>query len=345
MRIRIWRRSQKLKAYQLGGDLVDKKRVQRILFVNLTNIGDCILTLPVLSVLRGEFPGARVDMICGRAPLALFQGCSDLNQIFVYEKNWGLMDKWKWVREIVRTRYDLIVDLKHTAIPLLVRSKYRTSLFRRKFKESQSVREKHLSVLKPLGLDLSNRKVIELYGEQESEKVFCELKKLGLKDGESYAVVVPGANSSTKRWTEEGFLGVVSYLQSKGLAVVILGGDAEMELTRSLKDKSDSPEGVYDLGGGTSLKEAAACIAVSEIVISNDSALMQIAVELGKKTVAIFGPTNPWKYAHEDERSLVVRHDLKCSPCEMAQCHIDRRKCLDDLKAEEVNEKIETLLV
>ncbi|MBI4972069.1 MAG: hypothetical protein HZC17_09625, partial [Candidatus Omnitrophica bacterium] len=80
--------------------MINKSKVSKILVVSLTNIGDVIMTIPVLEVLCAEFSSARSDLICGRAPIALFQGAPEIGKLFAYDKKWGVVQKWFWVREI-----------------------------------------------------------------------------------------------------------------------------------------------------------------------------------------------------------------------------------------------------
>jgi ADP-heptose:LPS heptosyltransferase len=42
---------------------------------------------------------------------------------------------------------------------------------------------------------------------------------------------------------------------------------------------------------------------------------MHLAAALGVPVVAIFGPSDPARYAPRDDRTRVVRVELPCSPC------------------------------
>ena len=44
---------------------IDKSEIKRILLITLTNVGDIILTTPLITVLDREFPGARLDVMVG----------------------------------------------------------------------------------------------------------------------------------------------------------------------------------------------------------------------------------------------------------------------------------------
>ncbi|MBI4398438.1 MAG: glycosyltransferase family 9 protein [Candidatus Omnitrophica bacterium] len=325
--------------------MIQKSVVKNILVVGHSNIGDCVMSLPVLSVLRAEFPEAGISLITGRSAISLFQGCRDIQSIFVYDKKWGWREKWRWLGEIAKNKYDLIVDLRHTLIPVLLPSRYRTRLVRWKSQQSLPAREKHLRLLSDLGLNIANQKPIHLFGETEKQSVQKILSRKGFISRSSYIVIAPGANSSTKQWPLEYFQEIarfcVAQLQE---SVVIAGGKNEENISRQMEEWSKSSGvPIFNLIGETSLRELAALLAGAKVVMANDSAVLHLASELDVPVAAIFGPTNAAKYAKLNGRTKVIRLALECSPCESAQCLIERRKCLEDLKPDLVKQAMKEL--
>ena len=45
--------------------IIDKTQVKRILVITLSNVGDIILTTPVIAALSKEFPASRIDVMVG----------------------------------------------------------------------------------------------------------------------------------------------------------------------------------------------------------------------------------------------------------------------------------------
>ncbi len=322
--------------------MIDKNKISKILVVGLSNVGDSIITIPVLSVLRAEFPDARIDLITGRVSIGLFQGSADLGKFFAYDKKWGWLQKWVWVKEIAKEKYDLAVDLRHTLIPVLIGAKYRTRLIRLKSSENVSARDKHLNLLVQLGLNIQNLRPIRLFGDAEKQKLAQKLAQKGFRAGDAYVVIAPGANSSTKQWPLENFESIARFSSAElNKKVVFAGSPAEKDMAQAVDvwaKTSGIP--VFNLIGETSLRELAALVGGAHAVVANDSAVMQLASELNVPTTAIFGPTNEKKYAKQNSRTEVIRLNLECAPCESAQCRIERRKCLDDLTPELVKQAI-----
>ncbi|MBU0574973.1 MAG: glycosyltransferase family 9 protein, partial [Proteobacteria bacterium] len=71
------------------------------------------------------------------------------------------------------------------------------------------------------------------------------------------------------------------------------------------------------------------------LFISNDSGLMHVAGALGIPTIAIFGSTNPVTTSPAGVKSIVIHHDVDCSPCLKPVCPTDFR-CMDLIGVEEV---------
>ncbi len=146
----------------------------------------------------------------------------------------------------------------------------------------------------------------------------------------------PGSRSHLKQWDKQGFIEVIRNLLKDPRYKVILIGDINGQcLSQEINDAVKQP-GLIDLTGKTSLNELFALIEGLDIFLTGDSACMHIASDLGVKTVAIFGPTDPAEYGPRGARDIVIRRDLKCSPCKKAQCKFGTHECMASISAEEV---------
>ncbi len=102
----------------------------KILFVTATRIGDAVLSTGVLGHLVDRHPGARVTIAVGPAAAPLFEAVPGLERIVVLAKRrWSL----HWLalyRDVAIARWDLVVDLRGSALPYLL-SRPRPSWCRR----------------------------------------------------------------------------------------------------------------------------------------------------------------------------------------------------------------------
>ncbi len=100
--------------------LSNKSEIKKILVVSLTNIGDVILTFPVIDILKKDFPSAKLSIVIGPKAESLFFKNPYLDKIHIFDKHQPPLKSLSWIGELRRERFDLVVDLRNTAIPFLI---------------------------------------------------------------------------------------------------------------------------------------------------------------------------------------------------------------------------------
>jgi heptosyltransferase-2 len=77
------------------------------------------------------------------------------------------------------------------------------------------------------------------------------------------------------------------------------------------------------------------------MIVTNDSLGMHLAIALKKKIVALFGPTSSKEvYLYERGTKLLPRSPYKCIPCLASEC-FQKKNCMEFIKPEEVKDEIE----
>jgi heptosyltransferase-2 len=168
-----------------------------------------------------------------------------------------------------------------------------------------------------------------------------QLEQAGLQPDESYAVMGAGStNSRAKRWPADRFAKVADRLTRElGLRPILLGSAAEIEVSTTVCENANTE--IVDLTGRTLLEDAVAIISEAKMMISNDMGLAHISAAVGTPTVTIFGPTNHLTTAPFGAE--IVRVDVECSPCMLRDCPIDHR-CMTRIEPEDVFERASNLL-
>ncbi|OGW87004.1 MAG: hypothetical protein A3C35_00580 [Omnitrophica bacterium RIFCSPHIGHO2_02_FULL_46_11] len=320
---------------------VNSSKVQKILVISLSNIGDIILTTPVISILRERFPKASLSVLVGPKGVPLFTNSSTVDEVICFDKHASWPEMLRLIFQLREKKFNLIVDLRHTAIPFLLQPNYRTSLF--VDRSSTSMRQRHLDRLCLLLEVESCKNHFNFFTDEEKNSARSKLNRFSSVPGTNdFVVLAPGAGSALKRWTISGFVELTHYFLSSGKRVVLIGDEHEVDLGKELEEKVS--KSVTNLIGLLTLRELAGLIHESSLVVANDSAVMHLAHELNRPTVSIFGPTNDKKYWQAAAGRKLVRLNLDCTPCEQAQCRLPRRLCLDDLPASLVIRACEELL-
>jgi len=92
-----------------------------LLLVSLSNIGDAIMTTPVLEAMHALRPDAPIDIVADRRSSIVFDQCPYRGRIVHKDKGAPLRGAAALVRELRDTEYEWVVDLRTDFLPLLLR--------------------------------------------------------------------------------------------------------------------------------------------------------------------------------------------------------------------------------
>ena len=306
------------------------ENIREILVVSLSNLGDVILTTPVITTLHEHYPKAFISVVVGPKAESLFRGSATIDQVVIYNKKGDISSKTKFIIELRKRKYDLVVDLRNTLIPYLVQTKKRTGPFMRP--TAVSMRERHLSRLNFLNIHEGKLK-FDFFSEGEVRSARQKLLQNGISWEGGFVVLAPGAGNYFKRWPAERFREAANHFLSRGKQVVIVGSPDERELGKDLQGVLSGR--ISNLCGVFSLRELAAVLNDSEIVLCCDSGIMHLANELNAPVVALFGPTDEKKYAKFGPYNRVIKPKTK---------ETNEEKLMKEISTEEVIQACEELL-
>jgi len=288
--------------------------IHKILLVTLSNIGDVVLTFPVIDILRKDFPDARLSVVVGPKGEALLKGNSCIDRLYIFDKHQSWIKSLAWLMELRHERYDLAVDLRNTAIPLLIGARQRTSL-RAPRTGSKHMREKHLQKLRTAHIPTPEKAQRCAVHISQADKQFADQvanKEIGV--GGRYWIVAPGAADSSKRWPEERFAALCDALvRDHHLKIVFAGGDEDKAVIARIQKIMAYP--AVDVSGRASLTQLAALLKACAGAVVNDSAPMHLASYLDVPVIAIFGPTDPGLYGPWGAWSRYLRNNTSCLKC------------------------------
>ena len=146
--------------------------------------------------------------------------------------------------------------------------------------------------------------------------------------------IAPGSGGRKKNWPAKAYRDIADWWEQEmhGLAVILLG-PVEAEDQETIKT-FDGRAGVLK---GLELEKIAALLSYGNLYLGNDSGLTHLSAALGVKTVAIFGPTDPVRWAPRGRSVKILRLGAECSPCDhstMDAC--PHRCCLTSLPVKQV---------
>ncbi|MFH1867922.1 MAG: glycosyltransferase family 9 protein [Candidatus Omnitrophota bacterium] len=312
---------------------IDKSKVKKILLITLSNIGDVVLTLPVLRVIEREFPEADITVMVGPNAKEIFTGESSVSRIIVYNKHVSLSKKIQLGLRLRRRGFDMVVDLRNSLFQFLIGARYNSPLIKRSYSDIHR-KDKHLKALASMGTSVDNPPFSIFLTRDDKLHINSVLNEFGILPDDNMVAMAAGSKSHTKRWATTGFLKLCDRLNKEmALKVILVGDDNDRAINKEIA--AVGLKDVYDLSGRTNIRELAYLLSLCELLVTNDSAPVHIASAVGLPTVAIFGPTDPKKYGPLSDNSIVLVKGLRCSPCEKALCRFDL-ECMKKITADEV---------
>jgi heptosyltransferase-1 len=323
-------------------------RVERILVVKPSSLGDVVHSLPFLKAIKTRFPAASIHWVIAKGLESVFEGHPMIDKLWVINKDdWKKMGNLKAtakeLRELFKNlkkeKYDIVFDLQG-----LLRSGIITSTgdapVRIGFKEAREgsrffythkveggknihAVDRYLKMAQFVGCDISDIIFPLPSGTQTSPFIKSSLS------AREYSVIVPGARWKTKRWPAEKFGKLSSHLPLKS---IIVGGRDDKDIADEIVSLSSGR--AMSLAGKTDLMELIEVMKHAKFVVSNDSGPMHIAAALGIPVFAIFGPTDPEKTGPYGKGHTVIRENVPCAPCFRRTC--EDLKCMNSLSVEKV---------
>ena len=327
----------------------------RVLVYQTAFLGDLILTSPLLKSIHKTFPESEIYLVLRRGFEDVFKGFEFIRPIPVSKPS-----PFSLSRLIGELSPNIAISphRSHRASLTLFLSRVPrrigfdragfsflyTDTVPHRFQKGLHEVERNLSLLKPLEGELTvlyDREPELPVSEVEVEKV---LKKFSLE--RPYIVVAPGSVWPTKAWLPEYYGEVIKHFRRKGFTVVIVGSKGDLPYCNKAWEFSD--RGALNLCGKTTLREFFSLVKGAELVISNDSSPVHVAVSVKTPVVEIYGATVPdFGFYPYGKGEVVQLEGLQCRPCGIhggKRCPEGHFRCMVDLKPELVIEKAEKLL-
>ncbi|MDD5361851.1 MAG: glycosyltransferase family 9 protein [Ignavibacteria bacterium] len=338
----------------------------KFLIIQTAFIGDVILSLPLASVLKNEFPDSEIEFLCIPKTAPILKGNPYISEVILYDKHSKerhIEGFFGIVQELRLKKYDVVFAvqrfLRTTLISRLSGAgrtvSYDKSAMSFLYSDRVVYEKKHeilrvLDLLKPLGI--TNNRIVkpELFPSLEDvETVDNIVKGLNVKSKTELITLAPGSVWFTKRYPKIKFVNLLNICDKEKFKVALIGGEDDRKLCESII-KSTTNNEVYNFAGKLSFLQSAELIRRSCLLITNDSAPLHLADAVGTKVIALFGSTvsDFGFYPFGKKDVLLEVNGLKCRPCTnhgKQYCQIKTFDCMNGIKEELIYEKIKESLL
>jgi len=272
-------------------------------------LGDFILALPALLCLRTRFPACRIDLVGNPSWLPLARQTPAVDRTVSMEAialHEGFMPALSARHRLGRflSSYERILSWfgdregrfeknLREALP----GRTHVFPFHRQAAFPGHVSAFYLDTLRTLGIPCSDR--------TEATAPWPPSQRWDpFRTGAGGLSIHPGSGAAPKNWPAEQFRTVARHVRKEWrMPVRILLGPAEEAQRHFWEGTGESLEVLR----GLSLHQLSVRLAHSALYLGNDSGVTHLAASLGVPTLALFGPTDPRRWAPRGPRVRVLR--------------------------------------
>ncbi len=159
------------------------------------------------------------------------------------------------------------------------------------------------------------------------------LSEHGCPPGTDIIALHPGGGGIAKRWPFEHFVQLSRALEQTGdECLLVIEGPAEPGLGRKLAETLPASRSL--VAGGLPLEHLAAILSHCRAYVGSDSGISHLAAALGVFCVVLFGPTSPVQWAPIGRKVKVLREAAGCASCENERS--EGHECLENVSSEHV---------
>lgn len=329
----------------LGGKTVSLEGFapRKILLIRVDRLGDMTLTTPAFGALKNKYPGAELCVLAAPAAAALISADPRVDRVILWRG--GSLRRLKTVLELRREHFDLVIDplngyeletaltafLSGAGLSLGYGSYGRGVFFDLPSDPPGRVHfaEEAPYLLRLLGISGVPLKPRLFISEEAEAAAAGILADAGFTGKDLIVSIHPGGVYSSKRWAPDRFAEVAARLiRDYGAKLLFIGSEDERALVDGI---CASLPGSGNVLKAVNLRPDILCALLrrSRLFIGNNSGPLHMAAAFGVPGVSTMGPADPVKWPPLGPDQVVLRSDLKCSPCNKGVCK--GHECMKDL--------------
>lgn len=277
-----------------------------LLYISSSRIGDAVLATGILKHFIDQYPGIKVTIATDPLPAPLFQRVPNLQRLITFEKR---PHKKHWLflwRQLAQTRWDIIVDLRGSVVPMFLRAGKRY-IWNSRGKSGHQVEKisQCIHANAPVNpfiwldeIDHQTAETVLNLNNVTPDNIIPNIPILAL---------APAANWRGKQWPAEYFAHAIgTFLQQKEAKVALFAAPHEKEMLSPIIQNISQNQRI-DLIGKIDLLTVAACLKKARLFLGNDSGLMHLSAAVGTPTIGLFGPTNDAEYGPWGPKNTIIR--------------------------------------
>ena len=337
--------------------------VKEILIIGFLLIGDTIMYLPALRIIRKNFPNARITLVCENASKTILEDQDVVNDFILIKCPWiapfdksakNMSNFVLSLKTVNRKKYDLAIDMRGDWRNIFYMNfitaerkvsynfsggEYMLTDIITPDPQIEHFTDEALYFVKQLGCNYSEEdKSPALHPSATDKEYVRSFKEQHNLDQKFIVGVHPGTSQEIKRWKESKYSELILRISKldKKISFIIFEGPNERDTVQKIEIFLNENNIVYTVVNRR-LKEYISLLSICNIIVCNDSGAAHIAGAFKVPSVIIFGNVDPrFVTPYGSKYQKVVSHDLPCKPCYQNICRYGTNECIAEVMVDEV---------
>jgi len=351
--------------------------VRRVLIYRLGSLGDTIVALPCLHLLKRVFPRAERRLLTNfpverkaAAAQAILEGSGLIDEYYSYAVGLRHFNELLSLRQSIREwNPDVLVYLmpergirvaqrdamffRSCGIERLIGVPFTRDMRENRARAATGLMESEAARLARCIAELGDARVADPASwdlnltDMEYLTARTMLEPLGKRPFIAFSLgtKVPANDWGTENWKD--LLRQMARIYP-GHALLAMGAAAEYNRSQDVMSVwRDEPTSgpTLNLCGQTQPRESAAVVAHAKLFLGHDSGPMHMATSVQTPLVAVFSARNlPGIWFPQIKQSAVIYHKVDCAGCGLEKCVQQRMKCITSVTVNEVLSEVRRVL-
>jgi ADP-heptose:LPS heptosyltransferase len=292
---------------------------ERILVIRLTAIGDVVLTLPAISVLRQKFPAAKISFLTTLENAELLRGFADVAETITVDRKvlrGGNLfrsggELLRLIRRLRADRFSLAVDFQSNGesgwLTRLTGAPRRWGIAKKPSRRwAYTVAldavplhpvETHCALLRHCGLDTDaahNEFSLPPEALAAAREFFATQN---FSPEKPTLFIQPFTSAAHKNWSLENYLAVARHWRAQGVQVILGGGPADRSALEPARKEG------FSVSAGVPLLVTGGLLQLSSLVLGGDTGALHLAVAVGRRVLMLMhmaAPASPIPFQHPE---------------------------------------------
>ncbi|WP_281950398.1 putative lipopolysaccharide heptosyltransferase III [Nitrosophilus kaiyonis] len=296
----------------------------KILIIKFRNIGDVLLTTPLLKNLKLHFPKASIDFALNEGTEDMISLNPNINIIHIYKreklKNLNFLkrvyEEIKFANNIRKEKYDIVINTTRGDRGLLLaifsgakkiigypsrKNKILNRFINYKLPNLgfRHMVETHFDILKAFDKEPLEKRVEIFWSKKDEDKIKQILNDFNINE-KKFVHIHPVSRWLFKCIDDQIMAKIIDYCENElGYKVVLTAAPIQKELKKIENILNYCKSNPINLSGKLSLKQTAALNKKAKIFIGVDTAIMHISAANDIPVLSFFGPSaafhwGPW---------------------------------------------------